>query len=581
MRIPSGVTDQYIAFVGIQGSDTAATTRQTGMQGKFSVVRSRNAADWTAMTTPTVTEGFPTTAPGVYWLLLDEDMSVAAGNYSEEMAFHITTTDTAASTDSIYPITRTIELYNDRMATATDRLAALASGGGVTVPDLLSTLTTNVAAIETSITFATKGIQDDIIPGVATATRGVNLITVNLESATDQISSLATGGGLFGGVLKVGVDFATERIHFISTGGGPFPGGAADSAAIADAVWDEAFAEHTTATTFGHLKTQLNFATGGIKLLNDNNPQAGDIADAVWDEAFAAHAVSTTFGHMKTQLNFATGEVAQLLVDMAAVKATVDTATERISFLTTGGGPFPGSGGLTVAEIADGVWDEAFADHNTVTTFGHMKTQLNSATGRLDALATGGGALVPDLLALVRTGVDTATERISYLSTGGGPFPGGGSAPSAATIADAVWDEAFGDHNTVTTFGHLKTQLNTATGRLVDLATGGGVAVPDLIDTNKTALNFATGEIAQLLVDVAALNDISVSDILTTQMTEAYSADGVAPTLAQALFLIQQSLGDFSIAGTTLTVKKVDGSTTAATFTLSDATAPTSLTRAA
>ena len=50
---------------------------------------------------------------------------------------------------------------------------------------------------------------------------------------------------------------------------------------------------------------------------------------------------------------------------------------------------------------------------------------------------------------------------------------------------------------------------------------------------------------AELDAGFAALNDISVADVLTTQMTEAYAADGVAPTLAQALFLIQQKLGDF------------------------------------
>lgn len=73
---------------------------------------------------------------------------------------------------------------------------------------------------------------------------------------------------------------------------------------------------------------------------------------------------------------------------------------------------------------------------------------------------------------------------------------------------------------------------------------------------------------------------ITVANILTTQMTEAYAADGTAPTLAQALFLIQQSLHEFAITGTTRTVKKLDGSTTAATFTLDDDTSPTSTTRA-
>lgn len=87
-------------------------------------------------------------------------------------------------------------------------------------------------------------------------------------------------------------------------------------------------------------------------------------------------------------------------------------------------------------------------------------------------------------------------------------------------------------------------------------------------------------------VNVSSWNDSTVSalqtvsDILTTQMTEAYAADGVAPTMAQSLMMIQQTLTEFSISGTTWTTKKIDGTTTAATGTLSDGDDPTSLTRA-
>jgi len=106
--------------------------------------------------------------------------------------------------------------------------------------------------------------------------------------------------------------------------------------------------------------------------------------------------------------------------------------------------------------------------------------------------------------------------------------------------------------------------------RLVELAAANMPADLDavLLDTGTT-----------LPAQIAALNNIAVSDILTTQMTEVYAADGVAPTLAQALFLIQQMLGDFSITGTALTVRRIDGATTAAIFTLDSATAPTDITR--
>lgn len=73
---------------------------------------------------------------------------------------------------------------------------------------------------------------------------------------------------------------------------------------------------------------------------------------------------------------------------------------------------------------------------------------------------------------------------------------------------------------------------------------------------------------------------IDIATLFTTQMTEAYNADGAAPTLAQALFVIMQLLTEAAISGTTMTVKKLDGSTTAYTLTLDSATSPTSKTRA-
>jgi hypothetical protein len=84
------------------------------------------------------------------------------------------------------------------------------------------------------------------------------------------------------------------------------------------------------------------------------------------------------------------------------------------------------------------------------------------------------------------------------------------------------------------------------------------------------------------LVDTTTTNTDMVAEpatLLTTQMAEAYAADGVAPTLAQALFAIQQFLQERSTATTTVTVKRLDGSATAMTFTLDDETTPTSITR--
>jgi len=66
----------------------------------------------------------------------------------------------------------------------------------------------------------------------------------------------------------------------------------------------------------------------------------------------------------------------------------------------------------------------------------------------------------------------------------------------------------------------------------------------------------------------------------TTAMTESYASDGAAMTPAQALYMILCAVSEFSISSTTVTGKKLDGSTTAMTWTLNDATSPTSRTRA-
>jgi len=106
-------------------------------------------------------------------------------------------------------------------------------------------------------------------------------------------------------------------------------------------------------------------------------------------------------------------------------------------------------------------------------------------------------------------------------------------------------------------------------------ATGVNLLAATQASIDAIELDTATAIPAQ----ITALNDVSAADILNFQIAESYAADGVAPTLAQALMLIQQNLGDFSISGTTITVRQLDGSTTAATYTLDDGTSPTSKTR--
>jgi hypothetical protein len=105
MRIPSGVTDQYIYFVAVDATDLK--TRETGLSS-FTVYRSRNGGVAAAFTTPTVNETDASNMPGVYELLLDEDMTIDAGDDTQEFCVHITHAGMA-------PVTRTFELYRPKV----------------------------------------------------------------------------------------------------------------------------------------------------------------------------------------------------------------------------------------------------------------------------------------------------------------------------------------------------------------------------------------------------------------------------------------------------------------------------------
>lgn len=193
--------------------------------------------------------------------------------------------------------------------------------------------------------------------------------------------------------------------------------------------------------------------------------------------------------------------------------------------------------------------------------------------------------------------------------------------PTAAAIADAVWDEATASHVAGGSFGKMVISIYdsqiAADGQINDVSATTTSFVTNLTEAsddhyNDAVITFTTGNLSgqsrvisdydgttktvtldEALTEAPANTDefliktghihtqSSIADaVLTTQMTESYAADGTAPTLAQAQFAIQQFLQETNVSGTTLTVKQLDGSTTAMTFTLDDATSPTSLTRA-
>ena len=220
----------------------------------------------------------------------------------------------------------------------------------------------------------------------------------------------------------------------------------------------------------------------------------------------------------------------------------------------------------TAAAISDAVWDELQSGHTTSGTFGYY----------LDA-------------------------QVSASS----------SPPTAAAIADAVWDELSSGHSVSGSYGKAVadgvTGWATATGfstfdASTDSVTVGtnndktGYSISGTLQTldslndfdpasdtvaNVTTTGSVTSGVTVSAVSDGAIGADAVADIFsTTAIAENYATDGSAGTPAQLLYQVQQALTEFAISSTTLTVKQLDGSTTAATYTLDSSTAPTTRTRA-
>lgn len=113
------------------------------------------------------------------------------------------------------------------------------------------------------------------------------------------------------------------------------------------------------------------------------------------------------------------------------------------------------------------------------------------------------------------------------------------------------------------------------------------VTIDDFVDTEVAAL---TTELAKVpksdgtaswnATALAAINAQVVDTLTVDVIADSVAAHEARPTIAQALLMITRLLMEKSVSTTTVTVKKEDGSTSAMTFTLDDATNPTSITRA-
>ena len=162
---------------------------------------------------------------------------------------------------------------------------------------------------------------------------------------------------------------------------------------------------------------------------------------------------------------------------------------------------------------------------------------------------------------------------------------GTGADPTDIVVANVVGYDPQSNDLTAT----MKTSVTTA----CTASTPTAAAVTGAVGSVTGAVGSVTGNVGGNVVGSVA--SVTAGVTVTTNsdktgyalsaagsaaMTEGYAAIGAAPTIAQLLYEIRALLAEKSIASTTLTTKKLDGLTTAATYTLNDATTPSAITRA-
>jgi hypothetical protein len=200
MKIASGVTDQFIYFVAVDSVDFV--TRKTGLSS-FTVYRSRNGGTATLYTTPEVAELSAANMPGVYRLLVDEDMTIDAGDETQELVLHITAATMA-------PVTRTIELFRPKI-TAGNTLGVAADG------DISGNIDGAVATV-TTLTGHTPQTGDTY--ALANGATGFNAIDTVVDTVAADVVALQADldNGTDGlGALKALIDTVDSVVDGIQT----------------------------------------------------------------------------------------------------------------------------------------------------------------------------------------------------------------------------------------------------------------------------------------------------------------------------------------------------------------------------
>ena len=296
-----------------------------------------------------------------------------------------------------------------------------------------------------------------------------------------------------------------------------------------------------TGTTIPGTIATVDTVVDGIKAVTDNLPDSGALSSLA-----TASAVATVDSNVDAVLVDTGTTLPATLSTIEGKVDTVDTVADGIKAVTDN---LPDSGALSSLATASAL---ATVDTN------------------VDSVLVDTGTTIPATLTTIDGKVDTVDTVADAIKAVTDNLPDSGALSSLATASALATVDGNVDAVLVDTGTTLPATLSTIEGKV------------DTVDTvvDSISSTLSSGVTVASISD-GAIGADAVADIWsTTALAESYASDGSTGTPAQLLYMIQQATTEFAISGTSLTVKQIDGSTTAGVWTLDDASAPTSRTRA-
>lgn len=411
---------------------------------------------------------------------------------------------------------------------------------------------------------------------------------VTIASVTGSVGSIATGGISAASFAAGAIDAAAIAADAI----GSSELAATAVAEIADQVWDEVLSGHAGVGSAG---AALSAAGGSGDPWSTALPgaygagSAGYIIGTYIDAAITSRLAPTTSG--RTLDVTAGGEAGidwsnigspttSVTLSGTTIKTATDVETDTVDIQSRlpaalVSGRIDASVGamaantLTASALATDAVTEIQSGLSTVTT-AQVNSEVDTALADIGldhivAAAVAGADVVDNSIIAKLVSKSATADWDSYTNTTD-------ALEALRDRGDSAWITATG-FSTLDAAG-VRSAVGLSSANLdTQLA-----ALAAYVDTEVAAIKAKTDN---LPAAPAATGDIpTVSQIWSTALTEAYRSTGATGTAAQLLYELIAHLGEASISGTTKTLKKLDGSTTAKTYTLNDATTPTAITEA-